>query len=90
MRFTIQVLLLLLSIMTRIEEAVAIMKKLRDELHIPDNDSGLKELSQRLTAYIKYNKVFAGYIELPTLKRHLHVIMPNNPAMDIRVVLKAL
>jgi len=75
--------------MDRARESVDIMKKLRDELHIPLEDSGMKELSRRLTMFIKYNKVFAGYIELPTIKRHLHVILPNNPNMPIRVVLKA-
>jgi len=74
--------------MNRITEAISIMKKLRDELHIPQNDPGMKELSQRLSDFVKYNKVFAGYIEIPTLKRHLHVILPNNPAMDIRAVFK--
>jgi hypothetical protein len=73
----------------RTAECVAIMKKLRDELHIPSDDSGLKELSRRMTAYIKYGSVWAGYIAIPTLKRHLHVILPNNPAMEIRVVIKA-
>jgi hypothetical protein len=76
--------------MSRIEQAVSIMKKMRVELKIPDSDPGIKELSQRLSAYVKYNKVFAGYIQFPTIKRHLHVIMPNNPAMEIRAVLKAL
>jgi hypothetical protein len=74
--------------MNRITEAVSIMKKLRDELHVPEDDPGMKELSQRLTAYVKYNKIFAGYIQIPSLKRHLHVIMPNNPAMEIRAVFK--
>lgn len=76
--------------MDRAQESVKIMKKLRDELHIPMEDSGMKELSRRLTMYIKYGSVWAGYIELPTIKRHLHVILPNNPAMEIRVVLKAI
>ena len=75
--------------MDRVKESIAIMKKLRDELHISSDDSGIKELGQRLTAYIKYGKVFAGYIQLPTIKRHLHVILPNHPAMEMRVVLKA-
>lgn len=73
----------------RARESVDIMKKLRDELHISQEDSGLKELSRRLTMFIKYGTVWAGYIELPTIKRHLHVILPNNPDMPIRVVLKA-
>jgi hypothetical protein len=75
--------------MNRVKEAVSIMKKLRDELKISPEDPGMKELGLRLTAFIKYNKIFAGYIQLPTTKRHLHVILPNNPAMEIRVVLKA-
>jgi len=75
--------------MDRVKESISIMKKLRDELHISPEDPGVKELGRHLTAYIKYNKVFAGYIQLPTIKRHLHVILPNNPYMEIRVVLKA-
>jgi len=74
--------------MNRLSEAINIMKKLRDEIHIPMNDSGMKELSRHLHMYVKYGKVWAGYIELPTIKRHLHVILPNNPLMEIRVVIK--
>jgi len=33
--------------MDRARESVDIMKKLRDELHIPLEDSGMKELSRR-------------------------------------------
>jgi hypothetical protein len=76
--------------MNRLEESIKVMKKLRGELHVPDSDAGLKELGRRLTAFIKYGSVWAGYIELPSIKRHLHVVLPNNPAMEIRVVLKAL
>jgi hypothetical protein len=65
------------------------MKKLQTELRIPATDSGLKELGRRLSAYVKSGSVWAGYIEIPSIKRHLHVILPNNPAMDIHVVLKA-
>ena len=76
--------------MNRLKESVEIMKKLQNELHIPKEDSGSKELSQRLSDYVKSGKVWSGYIQLPTLKRHLHVILPSNPVMPIRVVLKAL
>lgn len=75
--------------MNRLEESINIMKKLRNEMKISPNDPGLKELGQRLTAYIKYGNIWAGYIQLPTIRRHLHVILPNNPAMEIRVILKA-
>ena len=74
--------------MNRLTESLDIMKKLQNELHVPLKD--LKELSQHLSDYVKTGKVWSGYIQLPTLKRHLHVILPNNPAMPIRVVLKAL
>ena len=76
--------------MSRIEESIMIMKKLRDQLHIPADDAGLKELGRRLSAYVKHGSVWAGYIEIPSIKRHLHVILPSNPAMEIRVVLKGL
>ena len=74
--------------MNRLKESVEIMKKIQNELHVPKED--LRELSQRLSDYVKTGKVWTGYIQLPTLKRHLHVILPNNPVMPIRVVLKAL
>lgn len=74
--------------MNRLEESIRIMKKLHNELRIPANDPGLKELGRRLSAYVKSGSVWAGYIEIPSIKRHLHVILPNNPAMEIRVVLK--
>jgi len=76
--------------MNRLVESIDIMKKLRDEVKIPEADPGLKDLSRRLTAFVKYGSVWAGYIELPTIKRHLHVVLPNNPAMAIRIVIKAL
>lgn len=75
--------------MNRLEESVRIMKKLHNELKIPANDSGLKELGSRLSAYVKSGSAWAGYIQIPSIKRHLHVILPNNPAMEIRVVIKA-
>lgn len=74
--------------MNRLSESIEIMKKLQNELHVPLKD--LKELSQHLSDYVKTGKVWSGYIQLPTLKRHLHVILPHNPAMPIRVVLKGL
>lgn len=73
----------------RISEALDIMRKLRHELHVPDTDDGLKELGRRLTAFIKYGKVWAGYIRIPYLNKDIHVVLPNNPEMPIRVVLKA-
>ena len=73
----------------RISETIEIMRKLRRELHIPDTDTGIKELGQRMTAFIKYGKVWAGYIHIPSIDRDLHVVLPNNPDMPIRVVLKA-
>jgi len=76
--------------MSRLKESVEIMKKVYNELHVPKEDSGARELSQRLSDYVKTGIVWSGYIQLPTLKRHLHVILPSNPLMPIRVVLKAL
>lgn len=75
---------------TRIQESVNIMKKIYGELHVPKDDPGAKELSRRLSDYVKNGKPWSGYIALVSLKRHLHVILPVNPAMDIRVVLKAI
>lgn len=75
--------------MSRLNESLDIMRKLRTDYGIDKNDPGLKELGQRLTPYIKHGKVWAGYIELVSIKRHLHVILPNNPVMPIRVVLKS-
>ena len=76
--------------MNRLKESIEIMKKIQNELHIPKEDPGSRELSQRLSTYVKTGMVWSGYIQLPTLKRHLHVILPSNPVMPIRVVLKAL
>jgi len=74
--------------MNRLSESISIMNKLYNELHVPKEDPGAKELSKRLSDYVKSQKSWAGYIQFPTLKRHLHVILPNNPAMDIRAVFK--
>jgi hypothetical protein len=64
------------------------MKKLYTELHVPKTDPGAKELSTRLSEYVKYGKPWSGYIAILSLKRHVHVILPANPDMEIRVVLK--
>jgi hypothetical protein len=74
----------------RLTEALTLMTKLRNEVHIPETDPGLKLLSSRLTAYVKYGSVWAGYVAFPSIKRTLHVILPNNPAMPLRAVFKAL
>jgi hypothetical protein len=74
---------------TRLQEALNIMKKLYTELHVPRTDPGAKELSRRLSDYVKTGKTWTGYIAILSLKRHLHVILPSNPAMEIRVVLKS-
>lgn len=73
----------------RVQECVKIMRKLRNELHIPADDPGIKELSSRMNDYIKHGKVWSGYIQLVSIKRHLHVIFPTNPVFEIRAVIKA-
>lgn len=73
---------------TRIEESIEIMSKIYNQLHVPRDDPGAKELSRRLSDFVKNGKPWAGYIAILSLKRHLHVILPANPAMDIRVVVK--
>jgi hypothetical protein len=42
-----------------------------------------------MNMYIKYDKVWAGYIDIPTIKRHLHVIFPNRVDLPILCVVKA-
>jgi len=73
---------------TRIEESIEIMSKIYNQLHVPRDDPGAKELSRRLSDFVKNGKPWAGYIAILSLKRHLHVILPANPVMEIRVVVK--
>lgn len=64
------------------------MGKLYTQLQVPRTDPGAKELSRRLSDYIKTGVPWTGYIAILSLKRHLHVILPTNPAMEIVVVVK--
>jgi hypothetical protein len=75
--------------MNRIEESINIIKQIQ-ELGIPTEYPPLKELSARLSDYIKSGEPWAGKIKFEAYKRVADVILPRRQDRHIVVILKAL
>jgi len=75
--------------MNRIEESINIIKQIQ-ELGIPTEYPPLKELSARLSDYIKTGEPWAGKIKFEAYKRVADVILPRRQDRHIVVILKAL
>lgn len=73
--------------MSRIEECIRVMKQLRD-LGIPSEYPPLKELSKRLSDYVKTGEPWAGKIKFEAYDRVAEVILPRKADRQITVVLK--
>ncbi len=73
--------------MNRIEECIQIMKQIRD-LGIPNEYPPLKELSKRLSDYIKTGDPWSGKIKFEAYGRIAEVILPRRSDRQITVVLK--
>jgi len=73
--------------MSRIEECLLVMKQIRD-LGIPTEYPPLKELSKRLSDYVKTGDPWAGKIKFEAYGRVAEVILPRKADRQISVLLK--
>jgi hypothetical protein len=73
--------------MSRLEECIRIMKQLRD-LGIPNEYPPLKELSMRLSDYVKTGEPWAGKIKFEAYGRVANVILPRKADRQLVVVLE--
>lgn len=75
--------------MSRLEECIQIMKQLRD-LGIPTEYPPLKELSSRLSDYVKTGEPWAGKIKFEAYGRVANIILPRKADRQLTVVLEKL
>lgn len=73
--------------MNRVEECIQVMKQIRD-LGIPTEYPPLKELSKRLSDYIKTGDPWTGKIKFEAYGRVAEVILPRRSDRQLVVVLK--
>lgn len=75
--------------MNRIEECIKVMKQIRD-LGIPNEYPPLKELSKRMSDYIKTGDPWSGKIKFEAYSRVADVILPRRNDREISVILRKL
>jgi hypothetical protein len=63
------------------------MKQIRD-LGIPTEYPPLKELSRRMSDYIKTGEPWSGKIKFEAYGRIAEVILPRRPNVEVSVILK--
>jgi hypothetical protein len=73
--------------MSRVTECVNVMKQLRD-LGIPNEYPPLKELSKRLSDYVKTGEPWSGKIKFEAYGRVANIILPRKADRQIVVVLE--
>lgn len=73
--------------MSRIEECIRIMKQIR-EMGFPTEYKPMKELSKRLSDYVKTGEPWSGKIKFHGYNRTAYVILPRRVDRQISVVLK--
>lgn len=73
--------------MSRLEECLRVMRQIYD-LGIPTEYPPLKELSKRLSDYVKSGEPWAGKIKFEAYGRTAEVILPKRADRQISVVLK--
>lgn len=75
--------------MSRIGECLHVMRQVYD-LGIPTDYPPAKELSRRLSDYIKTGEPWSGKIKFETYGRVAEIILPRKADREISVVLKKL
>jgi hypothetical protein len=73
----------------RLEQSLHVMREMYD-LGFPTEYPPLKELSRRLSDYVKTGEPWSGKIKFEAYKRVAHVILPRREDREISVVLKPL
>lgn len=71
----------------RLEQSIHVMREMYD-LGFPTDYPPLKELSRRLSDYVKTGEPWSGKIKFETYKRVAHVILPRREDREISVTLK--
>lgn len=74
---------------TRLDECLQIMKQIND-FGIPTEYPPRKELSRRLSDYVKTGEPWAGKIKFDAYGRVADVVLPRRADREIRVILKAI
>ena len=73
--------------MTRLNECLSVMKQLHD-LGFHKEYAPLKELSRKLSDYVKTGQPATFTISFEQYGRIAHVILPKNPESRVRLTLK--
>lgn len=73
--------------MNRVEQCISVMKQIRD-LGIPTEYPPLKELSKRMSDYIKTGEPWSGKIKFEAYGRVAEVILPRRQNIEVSVILK--
>lgn len=73
----------------RLEESMRVMREMYD-LGFPTDYPPLKELSRRLSDYVKTGEPWSGKIKFETYKRVAQVILPRREDREISVTLSTL
>lgn len=75
--------------MTRLNECISIMKQLHD-LGFDKNYQPLKELSRKLSDYIKTGEASTFTIDMLRYGRVAHVTLPSDPQSRVHLTLKVM
>lgn len=75
--------------MSRLEECLRVMRQLYD-FGIPTEYPPLKELSKRLSDYVKTGEPWSGKIKFEAYNRVADIILPRKADRQISVVLRQL
>jgi hypothetical protein len=73
--------------MNRLEQSLRVMREIYD-LGFPTDYPPVKELSRRLSDYVKTGEPWSGKIKFQAYGRVAEVILPRRADRDISVVLK--
>jgi hypothetical protein len=66
------------SIQERLKESIELLKKLRD-LGVPDTDPSYKELSAKLSEWVKGGDAWQGHVDFQRFERRAYLVLPTKP-----------
>jgi len=73
--------------MSRLSECLKVMRDLK-ELGFPDDYEPLKEISKRMSDYVKTGEPWAGKVKFEAYGRVAEIILPRKESIPITLVLK--
>jgi hypothetical protein len=71
--------------MSKLEQSIRVMKQIHEEIGIPVDYPPVKELSKRMSEYVKTNEPWSGSIKFPAYDRVAEVILPRKGDIRIRL-----